>query len=76
MSTVPFVPASLLSLLLLQHPSSQLSFSFMMMRHTARSSFSLQRYDLVEFILVLPRDQSDTYMYRVYHMLASSELMP
>jgi hypothetical protein len=47
-----------------------------MMQHTARSSFSLRIYDLVAFLLVLPHDRSDTYMYRVYHVPASSELMP
>jgi hypothetical protein len=60
MSTVSFVPASSPSLLLLQHPSSQSNFYFMMMQHTSRSSFSLHRYDLVEFLLVLPHDRRDT----------------
>jgi hypothetical protein len=76
MITVYFVPVSSPSLLLLQHPSSQLSLSFMMMQHAARSRFSLQSYDLVEFLLVLSHDRSDIYMYRIYHMPASSELMP
>jgi hypothetical protein len=64
------------SLLLLQHPSSQLSFSFMRMQHTAQSSFSLQCYALVDFFLVLYHDRSDTYMYRIYRMSAFSEMMP
>jgi hypothetical protein len=54
----------------------ELSFSFMMMRHTARSSFSQHRYDIVKFLLALPRDESDTLMYRLYRIPASSELMP
>jgi hypothetical protein len=76
MSATSFVPAYLLLLLLLQLPSSQSSFSYLMMSHTARSNFSRGRYDLVEFLLVFFHDQSDTIMCREEHMPVSSELMP
>jgi hypothetical protein len=71
-----FVPASSPSLLLLQLPSPQSSFSFMMIHHTTRSSLSHQRYYIVEFILVLPRDRRNAFMLRLFHVPASSELMP
>jgi hypothetical protein len=74
-STASFVPSSSPLLLLLQPPSSQSSFSYSMMSHTARSSFSHGQYGLVEFLLVFIHARKGMIIYHAKYMRASHELM-
>jgi hypothetical protein len=74
--TTYFVTASSPLLLLLQLPSPHSSFSYLMMSHTTRSSFSHGRYGLVEFLIVFINYPNDALVCRDEHMPVSSELTP
>jgi hypothetical protein len=76
MSNISFVLASSPTWLPLQLLPSQLSFSCVMVFHTARSKLSQQRYGIVEFILVHIDDRSAASMRRIYHVPVSFEMMP